>query len=134
MSNIKEVIIEGWMPFDANDNPDLLNFLGKINLPANGLKLSHSGKTKMIPQRNGGQYYYYEFAINGTEAINWEYLKSVVKTMLDSKCIVERAMAKDLEEAMDGHGQWCFLYPPINPLEIYEHPKPEDYKGPYNYD
>jgi hypothetical protein len=99
MSNIKELIIEGWMPFDANDyNKELLSFIGQLNLPANGFKLSYSGQTKYMPQENGGKYCFYEFSITGEEAVRWGYLDLLVHTLAKNNCIIEKAQARDLQD------------------------------------
>lgn len=102
MSNVKEVFIEGWMPFDANNNHELIYLLGQISLPSIGFKLSYSGKTKMIPQENGGQYCFYEFSITGQEAVSWTYLDNIMRILLENKCTINASRAKDIE----GDNKW----------------------------
>ena len=82
MSNVKKVVIEGYMPFDVGGNDDVLRFLGSINLPFNGLNILWK-KDKEFYKENefNGKTCFVPFTIFGDEAISAEYLRHMIGFM-----------------------------------------------------
>ena len=108
MSNVKEILIEGFMPFDANENKkEMMELLGMLNLPSIGIRIFYN-EYKFMTQGTG-QYCFYNFIIKGKEALSFPYLKHMVKIMLDNKCEITIARSKDTEEGDDN--PWVNLLP-----------------------
>lgn len=94
MANVKQVYIEGHMPFDICATSDkVCRFLGVLNEPLNGLRISYP-KTA-IPRLDKFKYY---FIIEGEEAVSWKYLEARIEEMVEAGVLVSRASAKDIEE------------------------------------
>ncbi len=67
MSNIKEVYIKGWMPFDSYEHKDLNQKLGVLNAPTVGIRIKYLGQEK-YRETDVGQHCLVLFEIAGQEA------------------------------------------------------------------
>jgi hypothetical protein len=108
MSNAKSVNIGGTLPFDfverlGNGTSYLIQFL----TPSFGLRLEYSrGIPEMRPNENGGRTAYYDFTIEGVEAVAWEWLEMLCLKLEESGAEIDFAEAKDIE---DNRGTWTQL-------------------------
>lgn len=91
MSSIKEFYIQGWMPFGARNNETVLEFLGRISLPAFGLRVQLGPDCKLVPNqfRANAQIRMYYFTITGKEDISFQSYAFLLKE-LEKIGIVER--------------------------------------------
>lgn len=105
MSNIKEVKISGYIPFDTNSNPAVCRILGQLNQPSNGLRINYdSTRTKVMPNRDAsrGETVLYYFCVYGEEAVGDGWLQMVLTTFLLFGVEFVEFKFKDLEN----DGQW----------------------------
>lgn len=77
MSNIKQVHIEGVMPFNITDDDEAAKWLGYLNGPSTGLRIKY-GATHLIPLESGGKLTMYEFVIAGHEALSFKRVEAIV--------------------------------------------------------
>lgn len=105
MSNAKSVNIGGALPFDfierlGNGTSYLIQFL----TPSFRLRLDYSrSEPEMRPNEHGGRTAYYEFGIEGVEAVSWEWLEMLCLKLEESGAEIFFAEAKDIE---DNRGVW----------------------------
>lgn len=84
MSNVKEVAIDGYLPFDYGQNKLVAELIGFIMTPGNGLvfmwnqRVIHRWKNK-----HGGVTAMYLYSIRGREAVSESYLEKVIKTFCE---------------------------------------------------
>lgn len=97
MANIKEVVIEGFLQYDANGNKELIQFLGMMNTPTFGIRITYDDmKRKSLPNKHGGQTMMYAFRIYGMEAVRDEWIKELLK-QLGTAATVSVAKYRDYE-------------------------------------
>ena len=77
MANIKRVLINGELPFDAGGDQELLQVLGQLSLPSMGLKVEWGGHRSQ-PNEHGGKTAMYRFTLKGDEAVRDSYLTRFV--------------------------------------------------------
>lgn len=121
MSNIKDVFIEGWMPFNIYENDTATRRLGLLNCPSIGLKINYGLKpgdvdagleanklerpngtifgswTKLVPNDCGGHTVHYRFVIDGQEAVHEDYLRETVNDLVAAGCEIYLAQYSDIE-------------------------------------
>jgi hypothetical protein len=96
MSNVKTIDIRGEMPFYTNEHERLNRYLGVLNAPSFGLRITW-GKQTMRDNGKGGQTAWYEFVIAGQEAVRWDWYHELVDTIEKFGGYVLRADCHDLE-------------------------------------
>jgi len=99
MANIKDVEIRGVLPFDMEDNEEMINLLGQLNMPACGLRVAWMGEAGYELNKHGGRTCMYNFIISGQEAASWDYLDRVIRVIKESGGRVTPAKAADLEDS-----------------------------------
>lgn len=96
MSNIKRVCISGEMPFNTIDNEEINSFLGQLNSPCMGLRITwHSGTSK--PNKHGGQTAFYRFVVKGDEAINIGWIEKFFQAVVNFNGSLDRWAIFDIE-------------------------------------
>ena len=101
MSNVKRVLIKGWVPYNGGEPPDaqkeVIEWLGVMNLPSYGLRITY-GKSGGIPvPATGGVLSMSEFKVSGEEGISWTRLDKMVGDFVKAGVIVLEARAMDTE-------------------------------------
>ncbi len=82
MSNVKQILIEGQLPFNAHEiEPELLKLYGQLNCPSLNLRIQWLSGVISVPNDvvdnkpnlNNGRTTIYSFRIAGVEAVgaNW---------------------------------------------------------------
>jgi hypothetical protein len=111
MSNVKRITINGTLPYDCDQHPDMMRFLAHLNTPRFGLQLRYSEEPKLIPnseiKRNmpptydfgppNGKTAVYGFCIAGEEAVSWGWIEALKKAITDCGGTVGKEEAIDLE-------------------------------------
>lgn len=113
MSNVKDVVITGRIPFDyldyePNDSDEekknkkevkdhVVNFLR----PSFGLRLNYGNRAELVPNDNSGQTAIYDFEIVGQEAIQFDWLKDLIKSLESVGATIGKAFARDIENNFD---------------------------------
>ena len=119
MANIKRVNITGVLPFDMNDDDELIRVLGYLNMPLCGLKISWKGDGGFVPNvATGGQTMMTRFALEGEEAVNFAFLDRFIKLVKKVGGKIDRAFATDIENK--GSGTVNLEYPDIQPYPYYK--------------
>jgi len=77
MSNVKEVKIHGFLPFDCHNDTDCAKLMAFCLAPVSGLQMTFTGHEEKKPNSHGGQDFFMEFHITGQEAVSWEWVKHV---------------------------------------------------------
>lgn len=96
MSNIKEVDIEGLVPYNAGDDKDLIHQLGILNLPSFGIKIRY-GRAHYYRAYSGGKIAMYEYLIVGVEAVRAVWIENLIE-LLSHQGPISKAMWRDTEE------------------------------------
>lgn len=97
MANIHEVRITGRMPFSISETSVALEWLGIMNTPSYGIRISYGRSVTYVPSQWGGQTAMYDFIISGEEAIWGSGLRIMVKDLIAGGCEIKEAKARDLE-------------------------------------
>lgn len=126
MSNVKRVLIRGWMPYNGGEpseaQKEVVEWLGVMNLPSYGLRISY-GKSGGIPvPATGGVLSMYEFRVSGEEGISWPGLDKMVEDFVKAGVIVLEARAMDIEMDPDNMGWSSVTIPKHERPEIEEDP------------
>lgn len=100
MANTHQVVIRGELPFHITEHEESRNWLGLMNGPSFGLRVSY-GRERYIPNKNGGKTATFEFSIEGTEAIWDSGLLALIKAFEDGGATISYAVAKDLDFPTD---------------------------------
>ena len=88
MSNVKRITINGKLPYDCADHPDMLRYLAQLNAPGLGLRIRYSETTTLVPNRDvkrtgmptadespeDGKTTFYGYCIHGEEAVSWGWI------------------------------------------------------------
>src|SRR5215831_10882387 len=101
MSNVKDVSITGTLPFDCDNNTNLMPFLAAFNGPVFGLKLKWSPEHKMVANEFGGQTAMYNFEISGHEAVAWGWLHALKDAIVGAGGSIASYAAEDFEARMN---------------------------------
>lgn len=96
MANIKQVELDGWMPFDAGGNPNLLQMLGQLNLPVFGFTIEWGGE-KYVDNKHGGKTCMYRFHVFGEEAVQIGWLRRLVDCIEAVGGKIETRYCRDIE-------------------------------------
>jgi hypothetical protein len=97
MSNVKRVDIMGEIPFNTNEHPDVVNFLGQLNAPCCGLRISYVGQGPMRPNSHGGQTAFYRFSIDGEEAVSVNWIEALLKAFVACGASIAHVKVRDIE-------------------------------------
>ena len=100
MSNIKLVECQGTLPWDVNSDEKLLTFIGQMNLPVFGIKISFLD-FKQVRNGWGGTTLIYNFEIAGEEAVRLEWLEELLAGILRADGTIKRFTCKDIEAPQD---------------------------------
>jgi hypothetical protein len=102
MSNIKEVVIEGYVPFNTYDHPRLNTLLGQVNSPVFGIRVEYqwSGMPGEVQKQNkhGGTTSYMPFQLVGREAVPVEWLELAVSVVALATGWVTYGVAYDVDD------------------------------------
>lgn len=106
MSNIKRVEVTGFAPFDIATRDKGCKVLGVLNGPSFGIHI-HWGRGFMCPLKNeyGGQTTYYEFSIEGEEAVNAHGWVALLNDFIEGGAIVFQADIQDIEDGGRAYSQ-----------------------------
>lgn len=118
MSNVKNVEIDGWMPFDGGQHLEvgtmeeiigvrLIKYLGQMNLPVFNLRVRYLHQSKDVPSPAGGKMFLYWFQIRGSEAVSEQWLTAFCKAVEGASGEIIRGIAYDEENSMEK----CWEYP-----------------------
>jgi hypothetical protein len=98
MANIKQVEIRGTLPFNITDNPEVRDWLGVMNGPSYGLRISYGNGHSFVPNQNGGRTAIYSFSITGREGVWTKHLIELVKLLQVNGAKISVARAADLDD------------------------------------
>jgi len=96
MANVKSIHIEGWMPFNIYEDEQAKGWLGLMNSPSIGFRVSY-GRQKLEPNDKGGKTTFYHFFISGQEAMRFEAFERMVEDFKAAGCVIEEQFVEDLE-------------------------------------
>lgn len=95
MSNVKDIIIRGEVPFNITDHAGARSWLGLLNRPTIGIRITY-GTRRFVP--NGiGKTAMYCFSIEGQEAIRYEWIKELIADFRSAGGTVDQAIVMDIE-------------------------------------
>lgn len=97
MSNIKQVDIKGWLPMVTGD-VEVLQWLGRLHTPLQGLKFRWTGQQLSLQNRSGGCTFFYEYHITGAEGYSWEGIKELVQ-IFNKTGPVKQCLVRDIENS-----------------------------------
>ena len=124
MANVSEVDIEGWMPFDIVQHEDARTWLGIMNGPSYGLRITYGEVGKGPENDHGGHTTYYRFQITGSEAI-WttgtgRAVQALVGDLIAGGALIEKARSADQEFDRDNVSWYDLLqhFPDREEVEV----------------
>jgi hypothetical protein len=99
MSNVKDVVIIGELPFNCNEHDGMRGVLAALNAPVYGLRISYGHEPKLVPngRNNGGRIALYSFSITGQEAVSNGYITKMILAITECGGNVQRVSVVDLE-------------------------------------
>lgn len=97
MSNIKQVHIEGVMPFNITDDDDAAKWLGYLNGPCVGLRIKYGASYYELNSK-GGKTSMYEFTISGHEALSFKGIEAMVAAFEAAGATIEINDVVDMED------------------------------------
>lgn len=97
MANVKQIVIEGTVPFNIHEHPDATNIWANFSAPAVGLRIRY-GRSEYIPNTslpfnggsekepnpdigNTGMTAMYDFALEGCEGVSWAWLDNFYRVV-----------------------------------------------------
>jgi hypothetical protein len=94
MANVKQVSIQGQVPFNCTENYEMRQMLGQLNAPLMGLRITWLGtnlemKTAMVA-----------FSIQGTEAVSYKWIENLLLRIVNAGGQIHRAEAGDVDEGV----------------------------------
>lgn len=99
MANTKYVFIKGAIPYDLNEDDDMLAILGELNMPLSGLRLLWDREDQVsTPSKRGGVVRLMRFHLVGKQAIPWIDLKRIIDTIRRCGGRIDEARARDADE------------------------------------
>ncbi len=102
MSNVKRVDMMGWITFNTNEFPKLNEYLGQLNQPSLGLRITYPGGTRLGPKNeHGGNCTFYRFSIDGEEAVAVEWLENIMREIVHSGGEIDHARVRDIENGIN---------------------------------
>lgn len=102
MSNCKQVHITGVMPFDIAQHDESAKWLGMLNGPVIGIKITYGGE-HYRPNARGGKTSMHAFTISGVEAMSFKAFENMVHEFENGGAIINSIDILDIE---DGHDHW----------------------------
>lgn len=97
MSNIKSLVISGAVPFNLTEHHDMNKFLGQLNSPTIGLKITYGTKTTARPNQYGGKTTYYQFSIGGQEAVSTKWVEKLLQALVNCGAEINKLLLVDIE-------------------------------------
>jgi len=81
VANVKRIRIEGDLPFNGGDE-GMVCFLGWLNTPISGVRITWLGRSRLEPVENGGRLAFYAFRLEGEEALSWGWISSFKESVI----------------------------------------------------
>ncbi len=97
MSNIKEVFIKGWMPFDSYEHKALNQKLGVLNAPTIGIRIKYLEQEK-YRETDVGRTCLVSFVIEGQEAFPQAWFDNLTNYINAAGGEIEQYQLIDVEE------------------------------------
>ena len=104
MSNIKEVYIKGWMPFDSYEHKALNQKLGVLNAPTIGIRIKYLAQEKYRETdvenhyKIGNRQCLVSFVIEGQEAFPQKFFDQLTNNINAAGGEIEQYQLIDVEE------------------------------------
>lgn len=99
MANVKEIVIFGKIPFNCNEHAEMNAILGDLNAPTIGLRINYGKQSLGPPNDHGGRTTFYEYSIEGQEAVSHPYIERMLQAIVDCGGTVEGASVVDIENS-----------------------------------
>jgi hypothetical protein len=99
MANVKNIHIGGKLPFDCAKHHDLCRFLGQLNAPTFGLRVTWGDASTHEYRKNawGGKTCFVPFDIAGEEAVGDDWATRLVAAIVNAGGDVKGASIRDVE-------------------------------------
>jgi hypothetical protein len=97
VANVKSVEIDGTLPFNCDEHPEMARILAQLNTPTIGLRIKWIGQNGWKPNEHGGVTAMYRFEIRGEEAVSFGYVARVGEIVRACGGVVTHLHAIDLE-------------------------------------
>ncbi len=97
MANLKDVSIEGVLPFDCDNDAEMCWVIGKLSGPVTDVRIFWNGEAPAVPNKHGGKTAMYKFRISGQEAVADAFLNRVLAAIINCGGKLITATARDLE-------------------------------------
>lgn len=99
MANVKEIVVFGKLPFNCNDHFEMKAILGDLNAPSIGLRINYGKQSKGPKNEHGGNTTFYEFSIEGQEAVAGAYIDRMLQAIVDCGGVIDGASVVDIENS-----------------------------------
>ena len=98
MATVKDVHIEGLIPFNTDEHDELNTMLGQLNAPNSGLRITYSPEVvRFDPNSDGGDRAIFRFGLSGEEAVSFAFLDRFKALVESVGGTIEVESVKDLE-------------------------------------
>jgi hypothetical protein len=119
MSNIKQVLVSGHVPFNLADHPNMARKLAFFNTPTSGLKIEYGAQYEMRQNAHGGQTAMYPFCVKGEEAVSASYIQSFIDDVYAIGGKVTGATVTDIENNETCKVDFKKIQFPVNDRRVY---------------
>lgn len=97
MSNVKQVIVRGVLPFHIDQDERARSWLGHLNAPSYGLRIKYAAHY-LVDNDRGGKTTMYEFTIAGTEAIAFAAYDDLIDALEAAGARIDVHDCTDIED------------------------------------
>ena len=103
MSNVHEVDVRGWVPYDIASKEHAQPWLARMADPVYGFRIRYGQPRQGPTNAFGGATTYYAFVIDGAEAI-WESgIEKMISDLRAAGAVIEKARCQDIEAPTSWH-------------------------------
>lgn len=83
MANTKNITISGKIPFTCDQHHYMRSYLGMMNAPSFGLRITYGRNPSYVRNNHGGETAVYDFQITGQEAVSGPWIEGLLQAIID---------------------------------------------------
>ena len=83
MANTKNIVVNGKIPFNCDQHFNMQLYLGMMNGPCFGLKITYGRNPSYVRNNHGGETAMYDYQITGQEAVSGPWIEGLLQAIID---------------------------------------------------
>ena len=101
MSNVKQVSIQGDLPFNCHEHYEIRQMLGQLNAPLMGFRMNWTGSVGSRENGSGGMTEIIAFKITGSEAVSNSWINLLLLAIVKAGGNVRSVSVRDTDNQQD---------------------------------